>query len=237
MSVGPSLGAGRAALPEYLWQPARNGSATTFLLLHGTGGDERSLLRVAAAIDGEAGVLAVRGAVLEGTTRRHFRRIPGGDNPGYPFTLDLEDLRARADVYADLVHAAAAEHGFEPAGVVAFGFSNGANMAAGLLLHRPDALGAAILASPNCPWEDGGRVLPRQLAQGVGALIVAGREDPIGRPQEAERLAALLADCGAAVDLRWHPGGHELPAPVLPDVTAWLATWQAGTGRTPLPQG
>ena len=65
--------------------------------------DEHSLLPLAEALDSAAAVLAVRGAALEGATRGSSAVIPGGDNPNYPFTLDLDDLRVRTEVLADFV--------------------------------------------------------------------------------------------------------------------------------------
>lgn len=45
----------------------------------------------------------------------------------------------------------------------------------------------------------------------TSVLLSAGRRDPICSPEQAERLAALLTERDAAVELTWHDGGHALP--------------------------
>ncbi|MEH6995708.1 carboxylesterase, partial [Neobacillus drentensis] len=57
----------------------------TFLMLHGTGGNELDLLPLAGIIDDEASVLSVRGNVLENGMPRFFRRLAEG-------VFDEEDL-------------------------------------------------------------------------------------------------------------------------------------------------
>jgi phospholipase/carboxylesterase len=41
-------------------------------------------------------------------------------------------------------------------------------------------------------------------------LLTAGRADPIAPVENTERLAALLHDYGARVEVAWQPGGHQL---------------------------
>ena len=65
-----------------------NDKKPVFLLLHGTGGDENSLLALAEIVDPEASVLSVRGNVLENGMPRFFRRVADG-------VFDMEDLAAR----------------------------------------------------------------------------------------------------------------------------------------------
>ncbi|MBP9199832.1 MAG: hypothetical protein KBF47_07500, partial [Gemmatimonadales bacterium] len=67
---------------EHRYLPGRSGR--TLLLLHGTGGDEDSLLPLGRALAPEAGLLAPRGRVLEGRMPRFFRRLAEG-------VFDLED--------------------------------------------------------------------------------------------------------------------------------------------------
>jgi predicted esterase len=188
----------------HIYQPgapadAASPAAPTLLLLHGTGGNELDLLPLARIIDPRAGVLSPRGKVLERGMPRFFRRLAEG-------VFDIEDLTFRTSELADFVAAAAAQRGFDPARVVAAGFSNGANIAASMLLLRSGTLRAAILFSPMVPLEPPTRP---DLA-GLDVFIGAGRTDPFVEPANAQRLADMLREAGANVTLRWKPGGHEL---------------------------
>src|SRR5690606_6783393 len=138
------------------------------LLLHGTGGDESDLLPLGRTILPGAGMLSPRGKVLECGAPRFFRRLAEG-------VLDQEDLAQRTDELGRFATAAAEAYGFRPDGVVAVGFSNGANIASSLLLRQPGILRGAILLSPMVPFEP--ELLP-DLA-GTFVFIGAGRRDPI----------------------------------------------------------
>jgi predicted esterase len=46
--------------------------------------------------------------------------------------------------------------------------------------------------------------------------------------ENTERLAKLLGDCGASVELQWSPGGHGLAATDVSAARQWLVE---GTGR------
>jgi phospholipase/carboxylesterase len=64
-------------------------SSTTFLLLHGTGGNEEDLISLAYELDQSAAILSPRGKVLEnGVAPRFFRRLTEG-------VFDVEDLKFR----------------------------------------------------------------------------------------------------------------------------------------------
>src|SRR5690349_6897655 len=98
------------------YEPASAQGAPTLLLLHGTGGNENDLLPLAPELWPGAGVLSPRGRVLENGMPRFFRRLAEG-------VFDLDDLRFRASELADFVVASAAHYKFDPARVVAVGFS------------------------------------------------------------------------------------------------------------------
>jgi len=184
----------------------------TLLLLHGTGGTERDLLQLGASVAPGARLLGVRGQVLEGGMPRFFRRLAEG-------VFDEADLIRRAGDLATFVPRAAAEYGFDPATVVALGFSNGANIAAAMLLLHPGVLSGAMLLRSMVPLEP--VALP--VLPGTPVLLVEGAQDPIVPRANAERLAAMLAEAGAAVTLHWEPAGHGLTPSDVAVAQAWMA--------------
>jgi predicted esterase len=190
----------------------------SLLLLHGTGATEHDLLPLAGMLAPTARVLAPRGRVLEHGMPRWFRRHAEG-------VFDLDDLVERAHELADWLDAAADTYGLDPTRLVAAGFSNGANIAGALLLLRPESLRAALLFAPMLPLEP--PVLPD--LRHVAVFVSAGRGDPICPPEQVERLAGLLTDAGAAVDVRWHPGGHELAREHAEAGRDWLDRWRGSS--------
>jgi phospholipase/carboxylesterase len=167
------------------------------LLLHGTGGDENDLIPLGRAVAPGAALLSPRGQVLEHGMPRFFRRLAEG-------VFDEEDVRRRALELADFVADARERHGL--AAPVAVGYSNGANIAAAVLLLRPDALAGAILLRAMVPLADP----PRVALDGKPVLIVSGEQDPIARADNATGLADLLRRAGAAVEHKILPTGHAL---------------------------
>jgi predicted esterase len=142
---------------------------------------------------------------------RFFRRLAEG-------VFDQEDLERRTGDLATFVETAIRTYGLCPDGIVAVGFSNGANIAASLLLRWPGLLRAAVLLSPMVPFEPEGTV----NLGGTAVFIGAGRNDPIAPPAQAERLAALLAQAGAEVTVHWDPGGHTVTEGEVQAAREWL---------------
>jgi phospholipase/carboxylesterase len=190
---------------------AESGRNTTLLMLHGTGGDEDSLVSFGQTLLPVAAILSPRGQVDENGAARFFRRIREG-------VLDLEDLALRTDYLAEFIEAAARTYELALERIVAVGFSNGANIAASLLLRRPGFLRRAILLSPTLPFEPD--VLPN--LSGTGVFIGAGRTDQMVPADKTERLFALLRDAGADVQIHWEPGGHSIAPSEFVAARAWL---------------
>jgi predicted esterase len=176
-------------------------SGWTLLLLHGMGGDEHELVPLGRRLASGAALLSPRGGVMERTgARRFFRR----DADGVP---DVADLLARTEELADFVAAATAEYELDPERLVAFGHSNGANVALSMLLRRPGLLRAAGLLRPMLLDEP--EPLP-DLA-GTDVLVAAGESDPYSPPERTERLVRMLRRTGAAVTEHTGAGtGHEI---------------------------
>jgi phospholipase/carboxylesterase/glyoxalase family protein len=193
--------------------PAARPGAPTLLLLHGTGGDEEDLLELGSALWSGAGYLSPRGKVLENGMPRFFRRLEPG-------VFDLQDLELRTRELADFVTAAAGIYGFDPGRVVAVGYSNGANIAANLVLTHPGVLAGAVLLHALLPQEPSE---PPKLS-GLPVFLSGGLADAMISPAQTERLATVLEEAGATVKLHWAPGGHSLSAGEMATARAWLAT-------------
>lgn len=205
---------GKLEMSEFIHEfvPAHpTGRGLTLLLLHGTGGDERALLPMAPLLEPGAAILSPRGKVLEQGRSRFFHRLSEG-------VFDIEDLKLRAHELADFVEAASARYGLDPGQVIAAGYSNGANIAAALLLLRPRTLAGAVLFRPMVP------IVPDELPSLIGTpvFISAGRQDPIVRPEETKRLARLLGDAGAEVTVNWSASGHWLGREEIVAARQWL---------------
>ena len=194
--------------------PAAEGElagGTTLVLLHGTGGDEDDLLPLGRALLPGAGMISPRGKVLERGAPRFFRRLAEG-------VFDQEDLAHRTGELGDFIESAVKTYELESDGVVAVGFSNGANIAASLLLRRPGLLRGAVLLSPMMPFE------PEHVPdlKGTSVFIGAGRADPIIPAATAERLAEFLRHAGADVTLHWEPGGHAITQREVDAARQWI---------------
>jgi len=189
-------------------------SKRTLLLLHGTGGNEHDLVPLGCEIDSTAAILSPRGKVLENGMPRFFRRLAEG-------IFDEEDLKKRTHELADFVGAAAEHYEFAADQVVAVGYSNGANIAASLLLLRPETLRAAILFRAMVP------LVPEKLPQLSSARvwIGAGNQDPIILTSETQRLVELLRGAGADVTIRFFDAGHNLMNNEIEIARDWLMNW------------
>ncbi|HET7187635.1 MAG TPA: alpha/beta hydrolase [Gemmatimonadaceae bacterium] len=206
-------------LHVHRWEPATGQGQPTLLLLHGTGGDEHDLIPLARLIAPAASLLSVRGNVLEQGMPRFFRRLREG-------VFDLDDLARRTVELSDFVGAAGLKYGFSSAELLALGFSNGANIAASLLLTRPQTLAGGILIRAMVPFEP---ERPTQLS-GKRVLLSQGRADPLIPPAGAERLAELLREGGADVELAWQSGGHALSQGDVSVARRWLGELKSIAG-------
>jgi phospholipase/carboxylesterase len=200
--------------PDFIHRfvPGSDPAGPVLLLLHGTGGTEDDLLDLGASLRPGAALLSPRGQILENGMPRFFRRLAEG-------VFDEEDLIRRTHELADFVEASRARHGLGDRPVVAAGYSNGANIAASLLLLRPRVLAGAILYRAMVP------LVPEKLPDlaGVPIFLAGGRGDRMIPPENTAQLARMLESAGAAVALHWTPGGHALAAAEIDESRRWLA--------------
>jgi len=200
---------------QHRFEPGSGITAPPLLLLHGTGGDENDLIPLARQISPDSALLSPRGDVMENGHPRFFRRYAEG-------VFDLADVERRTHALGDFIAAAAKRYGFNASRLTALGFSNGANIAASLLLLRPDSLAAAVLLRPMVVLTP--PVLPRLIGKRI--LISSGTHDPIVPADHPGRLAALFRQAGAEVTTHSTAASHGL----VPADFAATQTFLSGTG-------
>lgn len=193
--------------------PATQPERPPLLLLHGTGGDENDLIPLGAQLSPGAALLSPRGKVLENGMPRFFRRLAEG-------VFDLADLKARTAELGDFIAAARETYGIGTP--VAVGFSNGANIAASLLLTRPDAIAGALLMRAMLPFEP--QPLPDLTDKPV--LLLSGSNDALIPAPSSQRLAAVLKAAGADLAYKTLPTGHNLTQNDLTIAAHWLEQLQ-----------
>jgi predicted esterase len=192
--------------------PGATAKAPVLLLLHGTGGDENDLIPLGRELLPGAALLSLRGKVLENGMPRFFRRLAEG-------VFDLQDLERRTEELGRFIEAARREYALEENKLVAVGYSNGANIAAALILREPRHLSGAVLFRAMVPFT------PESIPdlRGMSIFLSAGNRDPIVPAANTKRLASLFEAGGAEVSLAWHTGGHELGQDDLDAAKVWIA--------------
>ena len=193
-------------------QKGERNKFTTFLLLHGTGGNEEDLIPLAQQLGQKAAILSPRGKVLEnGVAPRFFRRLAEG-------IFDIDDLKYRTNELADFVKDASNAYDFDVHNVIAIGYSNGANIGASMLLLRPEILSGAILFRAMVPLIP--EILPNLTNKHI--FMSSGIYDPIVTRQGAEKLFGLFRKTGAKVTISWQESGHELTMEEVQTAREWL---------------
>jgi len=189
--------------------PATQPDLAPLLLLHGTGGDENDLVPLGEQLSPGAALLSPRGKVLENGMPRFFRRLAAG-------VFDLEDLKARTRELADFV--AQARNIYRLTAPIAVGFSNGANIAASLLLSQPEVLRGAVLLRALLPFEPA--ALPDLTGKPV--LLLSGSSDQMIPAAPRDRLIEVLQTAGAELVYKTLPTGHNLTQNDLTIAAQWL---------------
>jgi len=199
--------------PQFLYRFYRpeNPTGKTVILLHGSGGDETSLVPLASKIWPNAVLLGVRGRVLQEGRTRWYRSIT-------PVKFDQKDVRSEADAFVVFLTKLANSHDLDLSRATFVGYSNGANLLAATMLLHPDMVKRAVLMRPMPVLDK----TPTANLSKANVLTIAGAEDEIYAPY-APALSAILRTSGARVESRTVPTGHLLGDEDVHIVNEWLA--------------
>ena len=174
-----------------------NPDGTAVVLLHGTGGNEASLLPFGARLAPGAVLLSPRGRSVDEGYPRFFRRLTA-------VTFDQKDIAAEAEAFATFMEGANAAYGLDPDRTLFVGYSNGANMIGAIMLLHPGIIRNAVLLRGMNVLE----TVPQADLSGTNVLMVTGRSDPYGA--YAGELEAHLKTAGASVESQVLAAGHDI---------------------------
>lgn len=143
---------------------------------------------------------------------RFFKRLSEG-------VFDLNDLADQTHALAKFIDEAARQYKLKRDKVVAVGYSNGANIAASLLILRPEALAGAVLFRPMVPFTPG--AMPK--LEGKPILVLAGSDDRMVSGKDTLALTDIFDKSGADVTLRWAEATHAMAVEELTATREWLS--------------
>lgn len=206
------------------FEPATHPGLPTLLLLHGSGGDETSLVALGRAIAPGAALLSPRGNVTDHGSVRFFA------HPGNPSARDPEIEFRASELAAFAAGASACYNPAQP--ILVVGFSNGANLAVHLLLRAHTRWAGAILMRGMAADDHA----PHNNLHSTPVLILSGINDPIVQADQADDLAAQLRNAGAEVTLHWEESGHNLSQGDILMAFDWTRRFYEAPRRTSTPQ-
>lgn len=195
----------------HLFHP-RSGDGAVLLMLHGTGGDEHQIARLADIVSPGSDVLAPRGRVLENGMRRWFRRFAEG-------VFDTTSVIEEAAALSSFIAAARERYNLASRPIVGVGLSNGANIALATSLLHPEVLSRVVSFSGMHPLVD--TPLADDLT-GLDVLLLNGSDDPMAPASSVDRLERQLRAGGADVERIARPGGHGIERSELEAAARWI---------------
>lgn len=193
------------------YQAASKAGAPTFILLHGSGGNETSLMDLARKVAPNAAILGIRGRVVQDGINRWYRRLT-------PTTFDQADVKSEADAFASFMSDAQKQYKIDLKNAIFLGYSNGANLLAALSVLHPELVTRAALLRPMQVL----KAIPDVKLNNASFLTVAGKEDATYGPF-APGLDEMLREHGAKVDAETIGLGHLLGDADVSAVSAWLS--------------
>lgn len=186
-------------------------AAQHLILLHGTGGDEYSLVELANYLAPGSTILSLRGRVQEEGMNRFFKR--NGLNQ-----FDFESLAEETQHLLETIayHSQQLDVPLDKWTLV--GYSNGANIAAHMLLEKETELRKGILFHPMSLGK-------HQQTFDVGnkqVWLSYGEGDPIVSKAAFTDLTNAFVECQSNPEIYLSDSGHQLTMAEAAAAKAWL---------------
>jgi phospholipase/carboxylesterase len=181
------------------------------VLLHGTGGNEASLMPLAAKAAPNATLIGLRGRSNEEGSARWFRRFG-------PLSFDQKDIRSEAEALAAFIEGAVEAYGLDLHKTIFLGYSNGANLLAAMMQLHPGLVRNAVLLRATKVLQE----MPEADLNGARILAVTGDHDLFGA--HAPALEAELRSAGADITTKSISAGHETGSHDIEAVRQWLTS-------------
>lgn len=168
---------------------------STLVLLHGTGGNETTMLPFGRKAAPNAMLIGVRGRSTDEGHPRYFRRFT-------PTTFDQKEIASEAYAFVAFVEELGPAYGVDPARTAFAGWSNGGNMIGAVMQLHPGLIRKAVLLrSMNC-LED----RPAVDLSGAHVLSLSATDDFYG--SLAQELEERLRSAGAELTARTLDANH-----------------------------
>jgi phospholipase/carboxylesterase len=185
-------------------------SDRTIIMLHGSGGDETTLVSLASSIAPDATLIGVRGRIVQDGVKRWYKRIS-------PTQFDQQDVRKEAAAFVEFLKKITREQKLDLSKATFLGYSNGANLIAALTQLHPGIVRNAVLLRPMHVLKEA----PKADLSNSRFLTIAGEDDQLYYPL-APALESQLRSCGAKVDAHVIHSGHAIGKEDARIVAEWL---------------
>jgi phospholipase/carboxylesterase len=196
--------------------PRAPGLSRTLVLLHGYGADERDLLPIAHELDPRLRAVSLQGPIaLSGPMRAWFNLTQDAQGR---ISFDADEARSAVQAAIGAVEEIAKS---SPRPLL-LGFSQGAGIALGVALLRPELVsGVLSLSGVARALEDRDHAAPDQL-RSLRVFAAHGVQDPLLPISLGRGLRDELVRLGVAVEWHEYPMGHMVIPEELEDAKAWV---------------
>jgi phospholipase/carboxylesterase len=197
-------------------KPAGQGLDRTLVLLHGYGADEHDLLPIAHELDPRLRAVSLQGPFSLGGSMRAWFHLGQG-----PRGISFDPDEARASLRAAV--AAVEDVARQSPRPILLGFSQGAAMALGVALMRPDLPSAVLSLSGVPPVMEPVDLAPAEQLKEFPVFAAHGLHDPLLPIDRGRTVRDELTRLGLSVEWHEYPMGHMVIPQEIDDARNWLS--------------
>lgn len=202
----------------YRYRPARGHPRGLLILLHGYGSNEVDLYGLTPFLDERLHVVSLRAPLVLAEEAFAWFPLEFGQ---HGVRAEPADVDAALRLAIPMVKQAIELTETPPGRTFMLGFSQGAMMAAAMLIAQPALVRGAVLLSGACPNNTHYPLKNKTLNQ-APVFVAHGLFDAVIPVSCGRKLSQQLAELGARVTYREYPVAHALDEAMLEDIDRWL---------------